>query len=62
MPMPNLDHLDTHALRELLEQARSELERREAPPLDEQTALKSLKFDLKRHHRRKEEDRFDPFA
>ncbi|MGM0516549.1 MAG: hypothetical protein ACQER6_03000 [Pseudomonadota bacterium] len=60
--MSNLDHLNRHELRELLDRARAELERREAPRLDEHTVLKSLELDLKRHHRRRDEDRFDPFA
>jgi len=62
MAMAHLDQLDRHQLRELLTQARAELERREAPPIDEHTVLKSLELDLKRHHRRRDEDRFDPFA
>lgn len=60
--MKDLSRLHWHELRALLDEARAELERREAGPVDEQTALKSLELDLKRHHRRREEDRFDPFA
>jgi hypothetical protein len=62
MGMLDLNQLDRHQLRELLADARAELERREAPPIDEDTVLKSLQLDLKRHHRRRDEDRFDPFA
>ncbi len=60
--MSDLDSLSLTELRRLIEVARAELDRRESGPIDEQTVLKSLKLDLKRHHRRKDEDRFNPFA
>ena len=60
--MSNMDRLHWHELRALIDEARAELDRREAGPVDEHTVLKSLELDLKRHHRRKDEDRFDPFA
>ncbi|MFP4251239.1 MAG: hypothetical protein ACOCY2_02300 [Guyparkeria sp.] len=60
--MSDLNHLSLTELRRLIETARGELERRESEPVDEQTVLKSLELDLKRHHRRKDEDRFNPFA
>ncbi|MFW6021734.1 MAG: hypothetical protein ACOCPR_06580 [Guyparkeria sp.] len=60
--MSDLNHLSLTELRRLIETARDELERRESGPVDEQTVLKSLELDLKRHHRRKDEDRFNPFA
>ncbi|MFO7582754.1 hypothetical protein [Guyparkeria sp.] len=59
--MLDLDGLDRHELRALLERARAELERRESAPVDEETLLKSLELDLKRL-RRKRDERFDPFA
>ncbi|KTG16715.1 MULTISPECIES: hypothetical protein [unclassified Guyparkeria] len=59
--MMDLDRLHWRELRTLLDEARAELERREAGPVDEHTALKSLELDFKRHRRRQEE-RFDPFA
>jgi hypothetical protein len=60
--MPDLHRLSLTELRRLIEVARAELDRREREPVDEQTVLKSLELDLKRHHRRKDEDRFNPFA
>ncbi|QGT77400.1 hypothetical protein GM160_00065 [Guyparkeria halophila] len=60
--MPDLHRLSLTELRRLIEVARAELDSREAEPVDEQTVLKSLELDLKRHHRRKDEDRFNPFA
>jgi hypothetical protein len=61
--LKQLDQLDWRQLRALLRQARDELARREAArPMDEETAFKALAVELRRHHRRKEEDRFDPFA
>lgn len=60
--MPDLHCLSLTELRRLIEVARAELDRREREPVDEQTVLKSLELDLKRHHRRKDEDRFNPFA
>ncbi|MFP4638821.1 MAG: hypothetical protein ACOC02_03265 [Guyparkeria sp.] len=59
--MLDLDGLDHHELRALLEQARAELERRESAPVDEEVAIKSLQLELKRHRRRRDEP-FDPFA
>ena len=60
--MSDLDRFSLTDLRRLIEVARAELDRRDSEPVDEQTALKSLELELKRHHRRKNEDRFDPFA
>ncbi|MCL7750939.1 hypothetical protein LV475_04940 [Guyparkeria hydrothermalis] len=60
--MPDLHRLSLTELRRLIEVARAELDSREREPVDEQTVLKSLELDLKRHHRRKDEDRFNPFA
>lgn len=60
--MSDLNGLSLTELRRLIETARAELDRREAEPLDERTALKSLELELKRHHRRKNEDRFNPFS
>ena len=59
--MWDLDRLSWRELRTLLDQAHAEIERREAGPVDEETALKSLELEWKRHRRRQEE-RFDPFA
>jgi len=58
----DLDRFPWQELRALVDAARAELERRESTPLDLDTAWKSLELDLKRHHRRKDEDRFNPFA
>lgn len=60
--MSDLNDLSLAELSRLIETARAELDRREAEPFDEQTAFKSLELELKRHHRRKDEDRFNPFA
>ncbi len=60
--MSDLDRFSLTDLRRLIEVARAELDRRDSEPFDEQTALKSLELELKRHHRRKNEDRFDPFS
>ncbi|WP_322521484.1 hypothetical protein SR882_00940 [Guyparkeria halophila] len=60
--MSDLDRFSLTDLRRLIDVARAELDRRDSEPVDEQTALKSLELELKRHHRRKNEDRFDPFA
>ncbi|MFI9653314.1 hypothetical protein ABGV17_01095 [Guyparkeria sp. GHLCS8-2] len=60
--MSDLNRLSLTELRRLIDMARAELERRDREPVDEQTVLKSLELDLKRHHRRKDEDRFNPFA
>lgn len=61
--MLDLSRYHWRELRALIDEARAELKRREAGPVDEDTALKSLELDLKRHHRRRnEEERFDPFA
>lgn len=60
--MSDLNRLSLTDLRRLIDMARAELERRDREPVDEQTVLKSLELDLKRHHRRKDEDQFNPFA
>ena len=59
--MKDLNRLHWRELRILLDEARAELERREAEPVDEETAFKSLELEWKRHRRRQEEH-FDPFA
>ncbi len=60
--MPDLHRLSLTELRRLIEVARAELERRNREPVDEHTLIKSLELDLRRHHRRKDQEPFDPFA
>ncbi|MCL7744974.1 hypothetical protein LV476_08495 [Guyparkeria hydrothermalis] len=59
--MLDLSRYHWRELRALVDEARAELERREAAPIDEDTALKSLELEFKRH-RRKQDEPFDPFA
>ncbi|MFO7809177.1 hypothetical protein [Guyparkeria sp.] len=60
--MVDLNHLSLTELRRLIEMAHAELERRDREPVDEHTLIKSLELDLKRHHRRKDQEPFDPFV
>ncbi|MFI9652452.1 hypothetical protein [Guyparkeria halopsychrophila] len=61
--MSDLNRLSLSELRGLIDAARSELDRRDSEPVDEHTLIKSLELDLKRHHRRKDQEApFDPFA
>ncbi|HZJ82076.1 MAG TPA: hypothetical protein VFC95_05240 [Guyparkeria sp.] len=60
--MIDLNHFHWQELRDLLDRARAELKRREAGPVDEETAIKALELELRRHRRRQDDEPFNPFA